>query len=157
MALKIVQIDPAGAGERWVDFDEQISFKLASLGDDKYRISLERARRLIAREDAKQELSSVSVTAADRNEQDIQCDLVGRYIIKDWRGPIEDAQGNPIEYSPQAASDLLRCNAGVLVWVIQQAAQIAADYAMEVQETVGKPSPASSGSRNGKARAKSKG
>lgn len=144
MVLRIAAADLT-AVEQWKDFDKAISFKIAPLNDDNYRIGIERARRLIAREDAKQDLSTVSATAADCNEQSVQCNLLGKYIVKDWRGPIEDAQGAAIGYSPEAAADLLRSNPGVLVWVIQQAAQIAAEHAQEAQESVGKSLPATDG------------
>lgn len=156
MALRINQADPAGAEDRWVEFDKEISFKLASLSNDNYRIAIERARRLIAREDAKQDLSTVTATAADCNEQDIQCNLLGKYIMKDWRGPIEDAKGNATDYSPESASDLLRSNSAVLVWVLQQAAKIAADHVAGVAESVGKPSSDSGGKPSGEVKAKSK-
>lgn len=156
MALRITETDPAALGERWEAYDEEISFKIAGIDTEAYQISLERARRLIAREDASQSLSSLIAKSGDRREHDIQCDLLGRYIIKDWRGPIEDDTGNIVGYSPEAAAKLLRGNVGVFVWVITQATKVATDAQEEVAEAVGKSSSASDGSGSGKAKAKSK-
>lgn len=156
MALRITQTDPAAVGERWADFDGEVSIKLAGIDDEQYQIALERARRLIAREDANQSLATLTTTANDRREHDIQCDLLGRFIVRDWKGPVLDESDQAIGYSPEDAAKLLKANIGLFVWVIAQASKVAADRNAEVAETVGKPSNASAGSANGKARAKSK-
>jgi len=156
MALRMTQQDPVAIDERWEDFDDDVAIKVAGLDREEYQIALERARRLIAREDAGQTLDSISVSAADRREHDIQCKLLGRYIVLDWKGEVTDEQGNRIAYSPEAAAKLLKGNVTLFAWVLTKAAQVSVDYQKGVAETVGKPSSASAGSANGKARAKSK-
>lgn len=156
MALKIVQIDPAGAGERWVDFEDEISFKLAGIDNEHYQIALERARRLIAREDAGQSLQNLTATAGDRREHDIQCDLLGRYIIRDWKGDILGEDDRPVAYSPESAAKLLCANVDLFAWVVTHATKVAVDQSKELAETVGKSLSASAGSATGKAKARSR-
>ncbi|EJC65798.1 hypothetical protein QWA_03030 [Alcaligenes faecalis subsp. faecalis NCIB 8687] len=155
MALTINRQEPAATHERWEDFDEDVSFKLAGLDTEAYQIALERARRLIAREDAGQRLTSISVSGNDVREHDVQCQLLGRYIIKDWKGEILDDAGDAVPYSPEGAAKLLASNTDLFVWVIATAAQVAAGAQKEVQETVEKPSPGSSGKKSGPGKAKS--
>lgn len=155
MALTINRQEPAATHERWEDFDEDVSFKLAGLDTEAYQIALERARRLVAREDAGQRLTSISVSGNDVREHDVQCQLLGRYIIKDWKGEILDDAGDAVPYSPEGAAKLLASNTDLFVWVIATAAQVAAGAQKEVQETVEKPSPGSSGKKSGPGKAKS--
>lgn len=155
MALTINRQEPAATHERWEDFDEDVSFKLAGLDTEAYQIALERARRLIAREDAGQRLTSISVSGNDVREHDVQCQLLGRYIIKDWKGEILDDAGDAVPYSPEGAAKLLASNTDLFVWVIATAAQVAAGAQKEVREIVEKPSPGSSGKKSGPGKAKS--
>lgn len=155
MALRINRQEPAATHERWEDYDEDVAFKIAGLDTEAYQIALERARRLIAREDAGQRLTAISVSGNDVREHDVQCQLLGRYIIKDWKGEILDDAGGVVPYSPEGAAKLLASNTDLFVWVIATAAQVAADAQKEVQETVEKPSPGSSGKKSGPGKAKS--
>lgn len=155
MALRINRQEPAATHERWEDYDEDVSFKLAGLDTEAYQIALERARRLIAREDAGQRLAAINVSGNDVREHDVQCQLLGRYIIKDWKGEILDDAGDAVPYSPEGAAKLLSSNTDLLVWVIATAAQVAAGAQKEVKETVEKPSPGSNGKKNGPGKAKS--
>lgn len=155
MALTINRQEPAATHERWEDFDEDVSFKLAGLDTETYQIALERARRLIAREDAGQRLASINVSGNDVREHDVQCQLLGRYIIKDWKGEILDDVGSSVPYSPEGAAKLLSGNTDLFVWVIATAAQVAAGAQKEVQETAEKLSPGTSGKKSGPGKAKS--
>ncbi|MFA1602345.1 hypothetical protein ACDW82_01675 [Alcaligenes faecalis] len=155
MALRINRQEPAATHERWEDYDEDVSFKLAGLDTEAYQIALERARRLIAREDAGQRLTAINVSGNDVREHDVQCQLLGRYIIKDWKGEILDDAGGVVPYSAEGAAKLLASNTDLFVWVIATAAQVAAGAQKEVTETVEKPSPGSNGKKNGPGKAKS--
>lgn len=156
MALRINQADPVAVGERWEDYQPDISFKLAGIDDENYQVALERARRLISREDAGQSLGNITATTNDRREHDIQCQLLGKFIVKDWKGEILGDDDRPEPYSPEVAAKLLKANVGVFAWVISMATKVAIDKSTEVAETVGKRSTASAGSASGKAGAKSK-
>ena len=155
MALTINRQEPVATHERWEDYDEDVSFKLAGLDTEAYQIALERARRLIAREDAGQRLASINVSGNDVREHDVHCQLLGRYIIKDWKGEILDDAGDAVPYSPEGAAKLLASNTELFVWAIATAAQVAAGAQKEVQETVEKPSPGTSAKKSGPGKAKS--
>lgn len=155
MTLRINNVEPAANQERWEDYGDGVSFKLAGIDTEAYQIALERARRLIAREDAGQTLASIQVSATDVREHDVQCQLLARYIIKDWKGPILDDADKVVPYSQEGAVKLLSSNLDLFAWVIAKAAQVTADFQQETKETVGKPSPATSGKKSGQARAKS--
>lgn len=156
MALRINQTEPEAIGERWEEYQKGISFKLKGIDDESYQIALERARRLISREDAGQSLHNITATASDRREQDIQCQLIGHYIVRDWKGEILDDDDRAVPYSPEAAAKLLKANLDLFSWVVTQATKVAVDKNAEVTETMGKPSTDSDGNVNGKVEAKNK-
>lgn len=156
MALRI-KSDPVAFGERWERYDDDVDIKIAGLDTEAYQIALERARRLIVRSDAGQSLADIRTAPTDRREHDIQCALIARHIILDWKGDVTDADGNPLSYSPENAQALLASDANFLVWVISTAAKVTADSEAEITDAVGKPSPASAGRGSGQAGAKSKG
>lgn len=145
--IVISKKDPVAIGERWEDFDKDVSFKIAGIDNDLYQSGLERARRLMAKEDAKYTLSNVSASEADQTEYDIQCRLAGEHILIDWKGKIEDESGNLVPYSPSAAYELLKSNIDVFLFVIRIASKVSSDRIKEINETVGKPSKGSAGSR----------
>lgn len=126
--------------------DTGVIFTLAPIDNRDYQVAIERARRLIARADAGQELNSISVSAADRTEHDIQCDLAGMHLVKGWRGDVFGADGEPIPYTPENASALLASNSELFTWVIATSAAISIDAQKEKEELLGKPSSASVGS-----------
>lgn len=82
MALIIKSQNTNDFDVRWFDYDDEVSFKIASVDKDEYRIGIERARRIINRKENRLDLHDLSVDAQDRSEQDIQSELMGRYFIK---------------------------------------------------------------------------
>ncbi|ALO39695.1 hypothetical protein E5C31_11975 [Providencia rettgeri] len=155
MALKINRLESVLSQERWEDYTDDVSFKLTRLDTEAYQIALERVRRLIAREDAGQSLSSILVSDSDVREHDIQCQLLGRYIIRDWKGQIQDETGRQVPYSPENAAALLSGDSDLFTWVLLHAAQLAKEAQEEAKETVEKSSPGSSGKKSGPGQAKS--
>lgn len=149
MALKMIKKDPA-SGEKWVPFDADTKILLSGIDNDEYQVALERMRRRLQRNDAQFDEGEVGVLAGERTEHQNHCLLLGHFIVKDWEG-VEDADGNPLKYTPTAAAELLDGAVDFFVFVLQQAGKISADARAERAETVGKQSPASSGSANGAA------
>lgn len=131
--------------ERWEDFDEEIKFLICSLDCDEYRIAMERARRLMSKQDAGQTLESVSAIPGDALEIDVQARLAGSYLVKGWAGPINDENGNPVAYSAESAAALLKADLAVLAWVFIKAGAIAAEAQKEADESVKKSLPATDG------------
>lgn len=140
---------------RWFDYDDEISFKIASIDKDEYRIGIERARRIIDRKENRLDLHNLNIDAQDRSEQDIQSELMGRYLIQDWKGPIQNEDGVVVAYSPEYAAALLRSAPKLTSWVISKAIEVALDVAEEQKEIVGKSSSASSGKKTGVSKPKS--
>ena len=155
MALKINRLESVLSQERWEDYTDDVSFKLTRLDTEAYQIALERVRRLIAREDAGQSLSAILVSDSDVREHDIQCQLLGRYIVRDWKGQIQDEAGRQVPYSPENAATLLSGDSDLFTWVLLHAAQLAKEAQEEAKETVEKSLPGSSGKKNGPGQAKS--
>ena len=145
MALRVKNADPVALGVRWEDYDKDVSFKIAGLDNEEYQLGMERARRLIAKADQGQTLKNLSISTEDQREFQTQCKLVGTFILKDWKGEIYDEQDKLMAYSPENAEKLLLGNVTLFVWVIGKAQVISADKKTEETETVGKPSPDSSG------------
>lgn len=154
MALKI-KSQNNDFGARWFDYEGDVSFKICGVDKDEYRIGIERARRLTDRKESRLDLHNLSIDAQDRAEQDIQIELIGRYLIRDWRGSIENEDGEAVLYSPEQAIALLRSVPSLWIWVISKAIEVKADVDLEQEEIVGKPSPASSGSETGESKPQS--
>lgn len=134
---------------RWFDYDDEVSFKIASIDKDEYRIGIERARRIIDRKENRLDLHNLNIDAQDRSEQDIQSELMGRYLIQDWKGPIQNEDGVVVAYSPEQAVALLRSAPSLISWVMSKTVEVALDVAEEQKEIVGKSSSASSGKKPG--------
>ncbi len=147
MALKMIKKDPA-SGEQWVPFDADTRILLAGIDNDAYKVALERMRRRLQRNDAQFDEGEVGVLAGERTEHQNHCLLLGHFIVKDWEG-VQDADGNPLKFTTAAAAEILDSNVEFFVFVLQQAGKISADTRAERAETVGKQSPASSGSASG--------
>ena len=145
--ILISKKNPVAIGDRWVDFDKDVSFKVAGIDNRLYQSGLERARRLMAKEDAKYTLNNISSSDADQTEYDIQCRLMSEHILIDWKGKIEDENGKQIPYSSSSAYELLKSNVDVFLFIVRAASKVSADRIEEINETVGKPSAGSAGSK----------
>lgn len=149
MALKMTKSGPPKAGEAWVPFDDDTKILLAGVESPEYQVALERMRRRIQRNDARFEEGEVGVVAGEMTEHQNHCMLLSHFIVKDWQG-VQDADGNPLEFSQGAAADLLEANIEFFVFVLREAGKVSADAREELAETLGKPSPASSGNASGR-------
>ncbi|WP_193090556.1 hypothetical protein [Advenella sp. FME57] len=156
MALRVSQADPIATSERWEDYDHETSFKLAGLDNEEYQLGLERARRLVAKQDAGQTLKNLTISENDQREYQTQCKLVGAYIIRDWKGEIYDENDKLMPYTPENAQKLLLVNVALFAWIILKAKEVQIAQQAEEAETVGKSSRALSGNVNGRAARKSK-
>lgn len=116
-----------------------VVFQLSPLDSPEYRIAQERVRRIMARKDMVQDLSSITVTKDDREEMAVTCDLIGRYIVRGWKGDVHDANGEKINYTPERASALLASNNDLFTWVLAQALKLSAEQQEEERDIVGKP------------------
>lgn len=149
MALKMTKGSLPKAGEAWVAFDEDTKILLAGIENGHYQVALERMRRRIQRNDARFEEGEVGVVAGEMTEHQNHCMLLGHFIVKDWQG-VQDTDDNPLDFTPEAAARLLESNVDFFVFVLREAGKISADAREELAETLGKPSPASSGSVSGR-------
>ncbi|WP_095151886.1 hypothetical protein [Pseudomonas sp. Irchel s3b5] len=156
MALRLIKKDQAGTGLRWAKFDDDTKVLLAGIDNSEYQVALERMRRRIQRNDARFEEGQVGVIAGEMTEHQNHSMLLSHFIVKDWEGVL-DAEGNPIKYSPAIAAELLETNIEFFVFVLREGAAAANDAAEERAESVGKPLPASNGSKSGAGKAKSVG
>ncbi len=149
MALRVSQADPVAIGQKWIDYEGGVSFLINGLDSKDYQVARERARRLVARADEGQTLKDFVVHNTDATEFDIQCKLIGAYIIQDWRGEIYDEHDKLMPYSAENAEKLLQTNVVLLAWVIGQSRKVNIERLTAEAETVGKSSRASSGSASG--------
>lgn len=155
MALRIKSQAANDFEARWFDYQDGISFKIASIDKDEYRIGIERARRLVDRKENRLDLHNLSIDSNDRTELDVQSELLGRYIIQDWKGDIQNDKGEAVAYSPEQAEALLRSVPGLTSWVVSKAIEVTLDLAEEKKEIVGKSLSASSGKGRGASKPKS--
>lgn len=148
MALKMIKKEAPVSNEKWVDFDADTRILLAGIDNDHYQVGLERMRRRIQRNDARFEEGQVGIIEGEMTEHQNQCMLLSHFIVKDWAG-VEDADGNQLKFSQKAAADLLDANVEFFIFVLEKAGKITAEAREELEETVGKPSPASNGKESG--------
>jgi hypothetical protein len=151
MALKLKKQN-TNVDAKWFDFDEDTKVLLASIDTPAYQIALERLRRSIQRNDSKFDQGEVGVIDGEKTEYQGQCSLLANFILKDWSGA-EDEEGNPLKFSVENAEAMLLGSTELFIFVIQSAGAYAAELREELTETVGKPSPDSSGKKSGAARA----
>lgn len=145
MTLVIKSRADDSASGKWVGYQDGVSFKLRGIDCGEYQIGIERARRLIAKSDSGQSLGDITVSEGDAQEFDVQCGLLGRYIVLDWKGDIANENGDATDYSPESAAQLLRGNPALFGWIISQAVKISTDAKKVRAETLGKPLPATDG------------
>jgi hypothetical protein len=151
MALRVTKKEPAAAEAKWVEFDSETKVLLIGTDNTEYQVALERMRRRIQRNDARFEEGQVGVVAGEQTEHQNHAMLLGHFIVKDWMGVL-DEEGNPVKYTPEVAAQLLEANLDFFVFAIQGGARVAAEAKEELDQTVGKPSPASSGKGSGQAK-----
>lgn len=154
MALQVGKKKPVTVGEQWRVFDKDTKILLAGIDNAEYQVGLERMRRRIARNDARFDEGQVGVVAGEKTEHQNHSMLLSHFIVKDWAGVL-DADGNPLKYSPAVAAELLETNIEFFIFVLREGAAVASDSAEELAETVGKPSPGSSGKKSGAGKPKS--
>lgn len=156
MALQLGKKKPAIAGERWAKFDDDTKILLASIDNPEYQVALERMRRRIQRNDARFEEGQVGVVAGEMTEHQNQAMLLSHFILKDWEGVV-DAEGCPVKYSQAVGAELLESSIELFMFVLRESTALARETDEERAESVGKPLPASSGSKIGAGKAKSAG
>ena len=150
MALQLTKKDQAVSGARWVEFDKDTKVLLAGIDNAEYQVGLERMRRRIARNDARFDEGQVGVVAGELTEHQNHAMLLAHFIVKDWSGVL-DAEGNPLKYGPSVAAELLENSLDFFLFVLRGGSSVATESAEELKDTVGKPSPVSSGKKSGRA------
>lgn len=153
MALQLKKT-PKSADSKWVEFDEDTKILLVGLDTSAYQVALERARRRLRNNDSRFGEGDVGIVDGEKTENETQAMLLGNFIVKDWSGVL-DEEGNTLNYEPQVAADIMLADPAFFLFVLKEAGRIANDAAEERAESVGKPSPASSGSKSGAAKARS--
>lgn len=133
MTLSLANSDLVASGVRWFNFDETTRVKVAGIDENKYQIAVERARRLIAESDAKQSLHNISVSDADTTEFDVQCQLISKFLIRDWDGVVNE-DGNQAEFSAEAAEKLLKSNVAFFAWVLEKSTLVAIEKKADVAQ-----------------------
>ncbi|MCL1161497.1 hypothetical protein L2728_06295 [Shewanella chilikensis] len=124
MTLSLANSDLVASGVRWFNFDETTRVKVAGIDENKYQIAVDRARRLITKSDARQSLHNISVSDADTTEFDVQCQLMAKFLIRDWDGVVNE-DGSEAEFSAEAAEKLLKSNAAFFAWVLEKSTVVA--------------------------------
>lgn len=138
MALKLKKVDTTKNAEaRWERYDEDTEVLLMPLDNQQYQIALERMRRQLTRSDAGFAEGKVGVVPGEKTEHEKHCLLLASFILKDWKGALDDA-GKAIGYSEQVGNEMLQGDTDFFVFVINRAAAIAADYKVEREEILGK-------------------
>ena len=155
MSLIIKAKTSAEHEARWFEYQDGISFKVAPIDRSEYRIGLERARRIIERKESGLGLDSLGADSTDRTELDIQTELMGRYLIVDWKGSIRNEAGEAVRHSTEAAIALLKSEPKLVSWVSFKSVEVAVGAQQEAEEIVGKPSPDSDGNASGQGKGKS--
>lgn len=133
MTLSLANSDLVASGVRWFNFDETTRVKVAGIDENKYQIAVDRARRLITQSDARQSLHNISVSDADTTEFDVQCQLMAKFLIRDWDGVVNE-DGSEAEFSAEAAEKLLKSNAAFFAWVLEKSTLVAIEKKADVAQ-----------------------
>lgn len=133
MTLSLANSDLVASGVRWFNFDETTRVKVAGIDENKYQIAVDRARRLITQSDARQSLHNISVSDADTTEFDVQCQLMAKFLIRDWDGVVNE-DGSEAEFSAEAAEKLLKSNAAFFAWVVEKSTLVAIEKKADVAQ-----------------------
>ncbi|MBO2700774.1 hypothetical protein [Shewanella algae] len=133
MTLSLANSDLVASGIRWFNFDETTRVKVAGIDENKYQIAVDRARRLITQSDARQSLHNISVSDADTTEFDVQCQLMAKFLIRDWDGVVNE-DGSEAEFSAEAAEKLLKSNAAFFAWVLEKSTVVAIEKKADVAQ-----------------------
>lgn len=119
MAFVIGSVDKQGMRDGvWVDYDEDTSFKLAFLGDPLVaRLVDFQATDLPTPEDEDEPEVFVEKLEAIIEER---ADSIANHLLKGWKG-VEDVDGNPVEFTVEAAKAVLSEDQAFMTWVINEA------------------------------------
>ena len=148
MALQLTKKDQNTSETKWVRYDPDTKVKLARIDNPEYSVALERERRKLRNADAQFGVGVVGVIDGETTEHQTQCRLLSQFIVKDWEGVL-DADGNPLSYTPEAGEQMLDTNLNFFLFVLTESGNAAIEAQKALAETVGKTSPASSGSESG--------
>lgn len=100
---------------QWKEFEGGGRFKLASHQNENYQAALYGARMLM-------ELTERSIS--DEEEHQLQCLMLGKFVVLDWDEGVTGVNGREVSYSPNWAAHLLKGNAEFFVWVIRESGNI---------------------------------
>ena len=101
---------------QWMQYEDVGKFKVASLDDSGYRDALWGSRLA---------LEVVEHDLTEEQEHRLQCKLLAKFIVLDWKGEIVSSSGNTVQYSPAWAEHLLRTNVDFFIWLLHAAKQVA--------------------------------
>lgn len=132
MALKIKSTVKAPEA-RWFDYDDETKVLLNPIDFEAYQVALARYRRLVARNDDLFSEGQVGVVEGEKTEYDNLCELLAKFILKDWRGA-EDESGNPLSYSEENGAEMLRGNVQFFQFIGRKANEFAKDSQAELKD-----------------------
>jgi hypothetical protein len=114
--VKSVDLD-AAAGGVWIDYDGNISFKIARANHPAYRSAVKRMHK-----QHKRELEQG--TMSDELSEKLLCELMAQHLLLDWKG-MKNA-GKKFEYSVENATAFLNAPQyeEVRDWIMLQANDI---------------------------------
>lgn len=148
MALRLTKKDPNTSETKWVDYDKDTKVLLARIDNPEYQVALERERRKLRAADAQFGVGVVGLVDGETTEHQTQCKLLSQFIVKGLVGA-QDADGNPLEYTPAVGEALLDTNLEFFVFVLSESGKATIEAQQALAETVKKPSPDSNGSVSG--------
>jgi hypothetical protein len=154
MALRLSNKDQNISESKWVAYDDDTKVLLARIDNPEYQVALERERRKLRAADAQFGVGVVGAVEGEVTEHQTQCKLISQFIVKNWVG-VQDADGNPLAYSAEAAEQMLDANIEFFLFVLRESGKAAIEAKKALDETLGKSLPASSGKKSGAARQKS--
>ena len=153
MALQLKKKSSLTGTTKWVEFDEDTKIQIVGIDSPAYQTALERVQRRINRNDARFEQGEVGLVDGEKSAHESHCMILAQFILQDWEGVLDD-EGNKVAFSKESATDLLSGNIEFFMWVISKASDFAAEGKADLDETVEKPSPATTGKKSGPAKPK---
>lgn len=137
MALKLKSRQAQRESVKWMEFDKDTKVLLASTDNTEYRVAMERHVRRMQRNDDRFAEGEVGVVDGELTDLQSHAMLLARFVLKDWEG-VQDEDGNRLNYSPEAAAQLLEFNPEFLLFVLLKGKEVASDDEKEQDETLEK-------------------
>lgn len=132
------------SGERWIEPQEGLRLKVASVSNHQYKSRNALVRRHIEKLDATYKVGTTDFNLSEVGDIDSVDDLLiencAQFLLKDWEGvgTVVDGKEQAIPYTPENGANLLKQHPELYWQILMTASEIAAGKEEQIKDTVKK-------------------